>query len=95
MIFQDEYGNKFTWSVHCTPKPVENKKTKCIHCNGSGRLPDSLGWHYDTKSCDWCFGSGEQDVKICCYDKDLEKYLEKFIDQFYKDRETSFLGENI
>lgn len=94
MIFQDENGNKFTWSVHCTPKPVENKKTKCIHCNGIGRLPD-YNYRYDDRKCDWCFGSGEQNIRIFCSDRDLEKYLEKFIDQFYKDRETSFLGENI
>jgi len=94
MIFQDSEGNKFTWSVNCFPKPVENKKTKCIHCKGHGRLAD-YDYHFSYRECDWCNGSGQQDVRVSCYDKDLEKYLEQFIEQYYKEKKFNFLGENI
>ena len=97
-IFIDQYGNKFVWKVNCISKAIENKEVKCVHCYGSGKI-ENLDSYYSNINCDWCSGSGKRTLQVKCYDNDLEKYLEKFIDQYYnekKQRETnSFLGENI
>jgi hypothetical protein len=92
--FKDEKGNRFTWKINCIPIPVEPKEIDCIHCYGSGRIEDP-DFFYDDRNCDFCLGSGKRPLTISCYDKGLEKYLEKFIDQYYKEQITNFFGENI
>lgn len=83
MIFKDNHRNAFTWKVNCEAIPVdENATQECNVCGGEGIILDNYG--YIEGDCNWCGGTGRRKLKINCKNKELEEFLEKQIEKFYK-----------